>query len=211
MIKLIIVDDHKMVRAGLKKVLVSDKVADVIAEASNGIELMELLKNHKPDLLLMDVSMPEMDGIESTKKALELIPDLKILIISTYTDEEHCLKMIEAGAKGFVQKEAGIDELKKAILEISAGKTFYSPDILQKVLQNIHTITHSEKAVEFSSRELEILELICNGLTNEQIAEKIHLSYDTIKWHRSNILTKSGCCNTALLVKYAIMNKLVKL
>lgn len=211
MIKLIIVDDHKMVRAGLKKILTSDKVADVIAEASNGIELMELLKKHNPDLLLMDVSMPEMDGIESTKKALELIPDLKILIISTYTDEWNCLKMIEAGAKGFVQKEAGIDELKKAIQEISAGKTFYSQEILQKVLTSINSRIHPEKTVEFTARELEILALICDGLTNEQIADKINLSYDTVKWHRSNILSKAGCPNTVVLVKYAIKNKLVPL
>ena len=211
MIKLIITDDHRMFRESLRKILTLEEIADVIAEASNGKELLELLDHHKPDMVLMDISMPEMDGIEATTKAIEKQPGLKVLTLSSFGDEKYYLHMVEAGAKGFVIKNAGIAELEKAIAEVGAGGSWFSSELLQKVILSMSAKPSKEVLIVLSDRELEIIRYICEGYTNEQIAEKVNLSYDTVKWHRSNMLSKTGSSNTAGLVMYAIKNKIVNL
>ena len=211
MVKIIITDDHRMFRETLRKVLTTEGIAEVLAEASNGAELLELLDTHKPDLLLMDISMPVMDGIEATRKAIEKQPGLKVLTLSSFGDEKYYFNMIEAGAKGFVVKNAGFAELEKAIMTVASGESWFSSELLQKVILSFSNKAPKEIPVEFSDREVEIIKLICEGLTNEQIAEKVFLSFDTVKWHRSNILSKTGATNTAGLVMYAIKNKIVNI
>lgn len=210
MIKLIIADDHRMFRESLKKILTLEGIAEVIAEASNGEELVSLLDTHSPDLVLMDISMPIMDGIEATRKAIEKKPGLKVLTLSSFGDEKYYFNMIEAGAKGFVVKNAGIAELEKAIVEVANEGSWFSSDLLQKVILSISSKS-KDTAVDLSDREIEIIKYVCEGLTNEQIAEKVCLSFDTVKWHRSNLLSKTGSTNTAALVMYAIKNKLVSI
>jgi len=209
MLKIILADDHKIFRESLKKLLAAERIAEVIAEAGDGKQLLELLKIHDPDLVIMDISMPNMDGIETTKKALESKPDLKVLTLSSFGDEKYYYKMVEAGVKGFVIKSSGIAELEQAINEVSSGGSWFSNELLQKVIINISK--SNIKEAEISDREIEILKYICDGLTNDQIAEKIHLSPDTIKWHRNNLLSKTGSNNTAALVLYAIKNKLIEI
>jgi len=209
MLKIILADDHKIFRESLKKLLAAERIADVIAEAGDGKQLLELLKIHDPDLVIMDISMPNMDGIETTKKALESKPDLKVLTLSSFGDEKYYYKMVEAGVKGFVIKNSGISELEQAINEVSSGGSWFSNELLQKVIINISK--SNIKEAEISDREIEILKYICDGLTNDQIAEKIHLSPDTVKWHRTNLLAKTGSNNTAAMVLYAIKNKLIEI
>jgi len=209
MLKIILADDHKIFRESLKKLLAAERIADVIAEAGDGKQLLELLKIHDPDLVIMDISMPNMDGIETTKKALESKPDLKVLTLSSFGDEKYYYKMVEAGVKGFVIKSSGIAELEQAINEVSSGGSWFSNELLQKVIINISK--SNIKEAEISDREIEILKYICDGLTNDQIAEKIHLSPDTVKWHRTNLLAKTGSNNTAAMVLYAIKNKLIEI
>jgi DNA-binding NarL/FixJ family response regulator len=209
MTKLILVDDHKIFRESLKKLLVSEKIADVIADVGNGKELLEVLENQKPDIILMDISMPEMDGIETSKIVMEKYPELKILTLSSFGDEKYYYKMVESGVKGFVIKNSGIAELEHAISEISSGGNWFSNELLQKVIKSI--TKNNINKVEISDREIEILKLICEGLTNEQIASKIHLSSDTVKWHRNNLLSKTGCNNTAALIIYAIKKKIINI
>jgi DNA-binding NarL/FixJ family response regulator len=211
MITLIITDDHKMFRESIRKILTVEKIANVIAEAGNGLELLKLLDTHQPELVLMDISMPEMDGIEATQKAIEKQPGLKILALSSFGDEKYYFSMVEAGVKGFVLKNASLAELENAIVEVSNGGSWFSSDLLQKLIMNLNSKSRKESAVALSERELEILKLICQSLTNEQIAEKINLSYDTVKWHRANILSKTGCNNTAGVVIYAIKNHIVEI
>lgn len=211
MVKIIITDDHRMFRETLRKVLTGEGIVEVLAEASNGAELLELLDTHKPEMVLMDISMPGMDGIEAARKAIEKQPGLKVLTLSSFGDEKYYFNMIEAGAKGFVVKNAGIAELEKAILSVAAGESWFSTELLQKVILSFSNKAPKETTAEFSDREIEIIRYICEGLTNEQIAEKIFLSFDTVKWHRSNILSKTGATNTAGLVMYAIKNKIVDL
>jgi DNA-binding NarL/FixJ family response regulator len=207
MVQIILADDHKIFRESLKKLLSSEMDAEVIAEAGNGKELLEKMENHSPDLVLMDISMPIMDGVEASKKLMEKYPELKILTLSSFGDEKYCYKMVEAGVKGFVLKNSGLSELEQAITEVASGGNWFSNELLQKVIINISKSSPNE--IEFSEREIEVLKLICDGLTNDQIAEKIHLSPDTIKWHRNNLLSKTGCNNTAALIIYAIKKKLI--
>jgi DNA-binding NarL/FixJ family response regulator len=209
MIKIILTDDHKIFRESLSKLLISEQIAEIIAQAGNGKELLELLEQYKPDLILMDISMPIMDGVETSKKVMEKYPDIKILTLSSFGDEKYYYKMVEAGVKGFVLKNSGLSELEHAIREVSSGGNWFSNELLQKVIINISK--PSSKETDFTDREIEILKCICDGLTNDQIAEKIHLSPDTIKWHRNNLLSKTGCSNTAALIIYAIKHKIIEI
>lgn len=211
MTKIIIADDHRMFRESLRKILTIEKVADVIAEASDGIELLELLDEYRPKIILMDIAMPGMDGIEATKKALEKQPDIKVISLSSFGDEKYYYSMVEAGAKGFVLKTAGIVELESAIIEVAKGGNWFSNELIQKLIVSISAKPKKEVTSVLSERELEILRLICKCLTNEQIAKKINISFDTVKWHRANILTKTACTNTAGLVIYAIKNNLIEI
>ncbi|HEX2934887.1 MAG TPA: response regulator transcription factor [Bacteroidales bacterium] len=211
MIKLIITDDHIMFRESIGKMLSLKNIAQVIAEASNGKELLALLDTHKPDLVLMDIAMPEMDGIETTKKAIVKQPGLKVLTLSSFGDEQYYFNMVDAGAKGFVLKNASMAELEKAIKEVANGGSWFSSELLQKVILHISSKPKKQIESDLSVRELEILKLICENLTNEQIADKINLSYDTVKWHRANILSKTGCNNAVGLLLYALKNKIIEI
>lgn len=211
MTSIIIADDHRMFRESIRIILSGKKVARVIAEASNGKELIDLLNIHKPDMVLMDIAMPEMDGIEATKIAIEKQPDIKILVLSSFDDEQYYYNMLEAGVKGFLLKNAGIIELKNAIDEVSNGGVWFSPVLIQKMLKKINSKPKKEKEAELTEREIEILKLICESLTNEQIAEKLFISVETVKWHRANLLAKSGCSNSAGLVIYAIRNRIFEI
>lgn len=207
MINIILVDDHSIFRESLKRLLMAEKIGNVIAEAKNGKEFLEIIENIVPDLVLMDISMPIMDGVEATRKAIEKHPDLQIITLSMFGDEKYYQKMIEAGAKGFVLKNADIEELENAISEVSSGGNWFSNELLRKVIFSMSKNSVNEL---LSSRELEVLRFICKGYSNEQIAKELNLSFDTIKWHRSNILSKTGCKNTASLIMYSIRNKLVE-
>jgi len=210
MIKIIIADDHRMFRESIRKVITIESIAEVIAEASNGVELLALLKTHNPDIILMDIAMPEMDGIEATKQIAEKYPQIKVLVLSSFGDEKYYYNMLEAGAKGFILKHAGIQELKNAIEEIAVGGNWFSSEIIQKVISNIHT-KQNNQIEKLTERELEILKLICESLNNGQIAKKLNISTDTVKWHRANLLSKTESVNTAGLVIFALKNNLLKL
>jgi DNA-binding NarL/FixJ family response regulator len=128
---IIIVDDHLIFRQGLKTIITMENIANIIGEASNGLELLELLTHLKPDLVLMDIDMPHMNGLEATEKALELIPDLKIIAFSMFSDEEYYYKMIDLGVKGFILKTSGINELENAIKNVMLGDSYFSNELLR--------------------------------------------------------------------------------
>lgn len=208
--KLILVDDHIIFRQGIKNLLVNEEIAEVIGEADNGKEFLEILKNKNPDLVLMDISMPQMNGVEATRIALQENPSLKILALSAFGDELYYYRMIDAGVKGFVMKDTGLKELELAINEVSQGKSYFSNELLRRIVTNIGKKPTSSKFNVLTPRETEVLHLICNGFTNEEIAKQLFISPETIKGHRSKILSKTGCRNTASLVMYALKNKLIE-
>lgn len=205
---IILVDDHALFRSGLHLLLDNLDVIKNIYEASNGIEFLKAIDEHKVDIVLMDIDMPEMDGVEATKKALEKYPRLKIIALSMYGDEEYHFKMINAGAKGFLQKDSEIDEVKNAIQAVGEGTHYFSPEILYNLVKNINA--SKTRSGILSERESEVLYHICKGLSNHEIADVLNVSKRTIDKHRENILSKTQSKNTASLIMYAINNKLIE-
>jgi DNA-binding NarL/FixJ family response regulator len=183
---------------------------NVIAEASNGKEFLKLIEKTIPDIVLMDIDMPEMDGIEATTIALGKIPTLKVICLSMYGEEEYYYKMIEAGVSGFLLKNSDINEVKTAIESVYGGRKYFSQELLYNVVKNIKSTQVSQELIEnLSERELEVLKLICIGHSNQEIAENLHISKRTVDKHRANLLDKTNSKNTAHLVMYAIKNKLI--
>lgn len=215
-IKIFIVDDHDMFRDGIKLLLSSNDLFEVIAEAKNGREFIDMIPNYKPDVVLMDIAMPEMDGIEASRKAREKFADLKILALTMFGDEKYYYQMIQTGIKGFVLKSSGISELQKAITEVARGGNFFSNELLYKLVANLNPNSNKEATNDpfnekLSKREIEVLKEIALGLTNDDISSKLNISSATVRTHRANLLSKTSCNNTASLVMYAIKNKLIEL
>jgi len=208
--KIMIVDDHKLFRDGLKLLLKTQSFVLEIQEASNGIEFIEKLETYTPDIVMMDIAMPEMNGVEATKRAIEIYPDIKIIALSMYADDEYYSKMISAGAKAFLLKNSDIEEVQNAIISVWEGKNYFSQEIMYNLLKNINQVKKSAYNIDLTERELEILYLICKGLSNQEIGEKLFISKRTVDKHRANILEKTGNNNTASLVMYAIKNDLIK-
>lgn len=210
-ISVCIVDDHTLFRNGLRLLLNASNEVNVIAELGNGKEYLHLLKNTVPDVTLMDIEMPEMNGIETAAQAIKLYPELRIITLSMYGEEEYYLKMIDAGAKGFILKNSDISEVIDAIKAVYAGGTYYSQDLLLNVVKNIRSGKLPTTAdTHLSEREIEILQKICQGYSNQQIADQLNISKRTVDKHRSNLLEKTGSKNTANLVIYALKHKLVE-
>lgn len=212
-IKIIIVDDHQIFRQGLTTVLSDNADFSIIGQAANGLEFLELLNSLRPDIVLMDISMPEMNGIEATKAGLEKNPDLKIIALSMYGDQEYYYKMIHLGVKGFVLKKSGKQELERAIYDVFDGLNFFSAELLRNIISSISTQNEKQNdkssPVELSKREMEVLQLICSGLSNAEIADKLNVSVKTIDTHRLNLIAKTNTKNTVSLVMYAIKNKYI--
>lgn len=209
-ISLMIVDDHKLFRDGLKLLLKSQPFVREIHEAQNGQEFMDMLPGLKPDVVMMDIAMPQLNGIEATRAAMEQYPELKIIALSMYADEEYYSNMIAAGAKAFLLKNSDIEEVHNAIVSVLEGKSYFSQEIMYNLVKNINQVKKVMVMPDLTERELEILFYICKGLSNQEIGDKLFISKRTVDKHRANILEKTGNNNTASLVMYAIKNGLVK-
>lgn len=208
----VIVDDHSLFRNGLKILLTTSGHFNVVAEAENGKEFIDLLEHIQPDIVLMDIDMPVLDGIEATKEALKKFPKLKVITLSMFGEEEYYYKMIEAGVKGFLLKNSDINEVKNAIVTVFQGGKYFSQELLYNVVKNIRSGHKEQELTEaLSEREIEVLIQICNGSSNNEIAENLHISKRTVDKHRANLLDKTNSKNTAHLVMYAIKNKLINI
>ncbi len=209
-ISVFLVDDHNLFREGLALLLSNLPYIREVKQAPDGRIFLSRLREGVPDLVLMDISMPEIDGIEATKKALALHPDLKIIALSMYADEEYYTRMIDAGAKGFILKNSGIHDVEDCIRNVVSGHNYFSPEILDGILKNISRKAKPSKKSELSEREEEVLYRICQGLSNQEIAELLHISKRTVDKHRENLLLKTDSKNTAGLVMFAIRNGIVE-
>jgi DNA-binding NarL/FixJ family response regulator len=210
MITIIIADDHQIFRESLSELLTKQGFK-ILGTAANGKQLLALLEKSIPDVVIMDISMPEMDGYEASQKAVQKYPDIKILTLSSFGDEKYYYQMVQAGVKGFVLKNAGINELRQAIIEIEGGGSWFSNELLQKVIGSLNKKSATENTLKLTDRELEVLDLICKGLTAEKIGEELNLSQETIRTHRASLLSKTNCHNAPALVMYAIKNKLIEI
>lgn len=195
--KIILVDDHSLFREGIKLLIENNGLGEVIAEADNGKVFLEKLQSEIPDLVIMDIEMPVMNGLEATTKALEIYPDLKVLVLTMLSEKENYPDMIQAGAMGFVLKTSGKSEFEKAIKTVIAGESYFSNDILRQIIINIDakkartdSLLRNDTNTDLSTREKEVLEHLCAGLTITEIAEALFLSPKTIEAHRSALLKK---------------------
>ncbi len=206
-ISLILVDDHQLFREGMQLLLSNLDYINEVKLAANGEELFRLLEQFTPDIIFMDIDMPGTDGIEACEQVLKLYPDTNIIALSMYGEEDYYTRMIEAGAKGFVLKNSGIDDVEASIKNVMAGKNYFSQEILSGLLNRKN---QPQKNTDLSERETEVLYQICKGLSNQEIADALNISKRTVDKHRENILSKSGTKNTAGLVMYAIKNGVVE-
>jgi DNA-binding NarL/FixJ family response regulator len=205
--RVIIADDHSLFRQGLKLILMELDDIEVIADVPNGKELLEITGILEPDLIIMDINMPLLNGIEASRILAKDHPEIKILVVSMYGDEQYYNSVIENGVKGFILKDADNSELKTAVRDILNGKTYFSQELLLRLIRSKQTPAN----INLTSREQEILELICQGLGTAEISAKLFLSDRTIENHKASLFAKTGCKNSLSLVLFAIKNNLVTL
>lgn len=211
LIRIIIVDDHEIFRSGLRMVINRLGYAEVVAEAGNGLELLELLKTHETDLILMDIEMPIMNGIEATERVLEKFPNVKIIALTMYKDDAYIRSMIEAGVKGFLIKNIRKEVLDRAIQAVFHGKTYYSEELWDYFTKSIIKEEKPEDSLGITKREMEVLMLLSEGLNNKEIADRLFVSERTIVGHKTNLMSKTNTKNTVSLLAYAIRNRLIEI
>lgn len=211
-IKIILVDDHQMFREGLKFVLEQISEFEIIGTAANGQEYLTLLENTQPDVVIMDIGMPVMDGIEATKQTTENHPHVSVIALSMFGDQEYYHRMVAVGVKGFLVKEAGIDEVEKAVRTVHAGNTYFSQELLRNIIVTIsNPKVKTRDAHHLSKREEEVLRMICKGYSTKEISDLLFISQKTVEGHKSNLFSKTHSKNTLTLMLYAVKNKLVEI
>lgn len=211
-IKVLLVDDHKIVRDGIKLMLEPQAGIDVVAEAEDGDQVEKVLEETAVDVVVMDINMPGLNGIKTTKMVKDRDPDIKVLALTMSSDDSHIRQMVQAGASGYIMKSAGRDELTAAIHDVMAGKHYFSDQATQSIMMDLVKNKGKSSApdpIHITDRELEVLQMIVKEHTNQEIAEKLYISPRTVDAHRRNLLQKTGARNTAGLVKYAFQNGLV--
>jgi DNA-binding NarL/FixJ family response regulator len=210
LVNIIIVDDHEIFRNGLKMVLTKLKYAHVVAEASNGIEFIDLIRHTPTDIVLMDIEMPGMNGIDATKLALKEFPNLKIIALTMFNEDDYIQSMMDAGVKGFLIKNINKETLDRAIRAVYEGGNYFSEELFKFFTKQVKKEEPKIKEeLNFTKREKEIIQLLVEGLNNKEIADILFVSERTIVGHKTNLLSKTGCKNTISLLSYAIKNKLV--
>ena len=210
--KIALVDDHTLFRTGLAGLLSQHDGFEVVADVGSGEEFLTLLPSLDVDVVFMDISMPGIDGAETTRRALAERPELRIVTLSMYGDEHYYTRMMESGASGFLLKDSDIEEVYNAVEVTMAGDSYFSSALLGTLTRNMSMLTVEEHDEDqLSNREVEILVEVCRGLSNQEIADKLFISKRTVDKHRANIMEKTGCKNTANLVVYAIKNHLVEI
>ncbi len=209
-VRILIVDDHKLIRQGIAQFLENDEKYVLTGEASEGIEALEFLKSNEVDLVLTDISMPHMDGIELAKNIHSEYPDIKIVGLTIMNDNNHIKKLMNAGAVGYILKNCSESELKKALDKVMDGETYYSPEATETVMNSLMKKKNTISVdMPLTTREKEVLELIVKEFSNQEMADKLFISLRTVDAHKRNLLEKTGAKNIAGLVVYAINHNLV--
>ncbi|HLA23809.1 MAG TPA: response regulator transcription factor [bacterium] len=212
--KILIVDDHAIVREGVRMILAKENDLEVVGEAGDGQQALELTERVRPDVVIMDISMPGMGGIEATQTVRARHPEVQVLALTMHEDETYVFQLLRAGAAGYVLKRAAAQDLVQAVRAAAKGEAFLYPSIARKVvedyLRRVETGEERERYDGLTTREKEILTLIAQGLSNQQIAEKLFISIKTVQTHRAHILEKLGLHDRTELVRYAIRKGLIE-
>ena len=207
--KIILADDHVLIRQGLKKLIEENKALEVIGEAGDGLELLDVLDSTAPDLIILDISMPQLRGIEVINEVKRIYPKVRILMITMHKSEQYFLCAMAAGADGYLLKEDSDNELLSAIDVVMQGEMYISPHLAEEFSDEVIR-NYREKGVfpceTLTNREIEVLKLVAEGLTSKEIAELLSISIRTVEHHRANLLKKLNLKNTADLIKHAIQN-----
>jgi DNA-binding NarL/FixJ family response regulator len=209
--RILLVDDHEVVRLGLKTLLDSHSNMEVVAEAASAREAVEKTKLHKPDVVVMDIRLKGGSGIEACQEITEQFPDIKVIMLTSYAEDEMLFSAIRAGAAGYVLKQIGGDELVRAIEQVGSGEAMLDPAVTQRIFQEVRKAAREEEAsafAELTQQEMHVLQLVSEGRTNRQIAEELYLGEGTVRNYVSSILSKLSVKNRAEAAAYAVEHKL---
>jgi DNA-binding NarL/FixJ family response regulator len=210
-IRVLLADDHNLVRAGLRALLQSLEGVQVVAEASHGREATDLVATHRPDVVLMDIGMPELNGLEATARIIRDFPATRVIILSMHKNEEYVLKALRAGAAGYLIKDAGTAELETAVRAVARGETYLSPAVSKHVVGDyLRRVGGDERPLDqLTARQREVLQLLAEGHSTQNIAQTLNISAKTVEAHRAQLMKRLGIHDLAGLVRYAIRTGLV--
>ena len=214
-IKVVLADDHTVVRQGLRALLVAEGDIDIVGEADNGRQAIELVKKLLPDVAVIDIAMPVLNGLEATRQITRAVPTTKVLILSSYSDDEYVEQLTDAGAIGYLLKQTAATDLLKAIREAKQGNAYFSPAISRRMLDHYRQAFMSGQPIRkagesLTSRECEVLQLIAEGKTNKQIAAELCISIKTVEKHRQQVMNRLNIHDIAGLTRYAIAKGLIE-
>jgi len=213
-IRVLLADDHTVVRQGLRALLAAEEDMEVIGEAENGRQAVMLAKKTPPDVVVMDVAMPLLNGLEATRQILKGVPRAKVLVLTSYGDDDCVTQMMDAGASGYLIKQTAANDLLKAIREVQKGNAYFSPAIAKRLRDQCReaftTGQSPRKAGELTSREAEVLQLIAEGFSNKQIAAELSISIKTVEKHRQQVMNKLNIHDVAGLTRYAITKGMIE-
>ena len=212
-IQVLLADDHLVVRKGLRSILERQSGMEVVGEAADGREAVSLSESLTPDVVIMDITMPHLNGIDATAQIVKRNPKIGVVILSVHSDETYILRALNAGAKGYLLKDSAETDLVKAVDTVALGKPFFSPAIAEALLEDYMRFLHQRNLEDsydlLTDREKEILQLLAEGKSNKEIAAILNLSVYTVETHRSNLMQKLGLHNTAEIVLYAVRKKII--
>ncbi|MEM8565575.1 MAG: response regulator transcription factor [Bacteroidota bacterium] len=207
MIRVVVADDHQMVLDGLKLLLDQEENIETVGEASNGFEVIKILAREQVDVVVLDIEMPKLDGIDTAKRINDEFPEVKILILSMYNNEEFIKSLIQVGVSGYILKNRGREELVEAVNHVAQGGEYFGAAVTKTLISSLKKPKKSEKEkVQLTRREIDVLKLIAEGLSTPQIGEKLFIAPSTVDTHRRNLIDKTGVPNSKALIRYAIQN-----